>query len=173
MTALLGARDFAEADGLRRAHFPPARNQLRAHLTLFHHLAPALESEVRTRLKAATREPAPPARLAGLINLGGGVAWRIESGALSAIRDSLAEAFRECLIPQDRAPWRPHVTLQNKVPAAEARQLHAQLDGELVPRPLEIAGLALFSYLGGPWESRGAWRFGSGHAMSPPASLPR
>ncbi|RZL99804.1 MAG: 2'-5' RNA ligase family protein, partial [Sphingomonas sp.] len=42
VTAVFGAEDFAWADGLRRAHFPPDRNIVPAHLTLFHHLAPSL-----------------------------------------------------------------------------------------------------------------------------------
>ena len=41
VTAELPADVMAWADGLRRAHFPPERNQVRAHVTLFHALPPA------------------------------------------------------------------------------------------------------------------------------------
>ena len=51
VTALMGGADFAWADGLRRAHFPPERNWLPAHITLFHHLPPSLLDEVAARLK--------------------------------------------------------------------------------------------------------------------------
>jgi hypothetical protein len=153
VTALFGDADFAFLDGLRRAHFPPERNRLSAHLTLFHHLAPDLAPELKRRLAEETRGlPRPRARLAGLRDLGGGVAFRVESPDLEDIRARLADAFSAMLIPQDRAGWRPHVTIQNKVPSAESRTLKARLEAEFQPRPLAIAGLAAWWYRGGPWE---------------------
>ena len=65
---------------------------------------------------------APVARAAGLMNLGRGVAIRIESPDLAAIRERLADAFAPLLTPQDAAGWRPHVTVQNKVERAAARE---------------------------------------------------
>lgn len=160
VTALLGAADFALLDGLRRAHFPPERNQLAAHLTMFHHLAPGLSDELGRRLRAETRNlPLPPARLAGLMNLGGGVAFRIESGGLVAIRERLADAFHGSLTPQDAAGWRPHVTVQNKVDAGVARETLALLSRDFKPRPLSITGLAAWYYRGGPWEPCAQWLF--------------
>ncbi len=152
VTALLGPADFAWADGLRRAHFPPERNQVAAHMTLFHHLPPMLLAEIGQRLKAACAGPSPPARLAGLMDLGGGVAFRVESDGLMAIRDDLADAFTGMLTPQDLAPPRLHITVQNKVKPAEARALKEALAADFRPRPLKIVGLAAWHYLGGPWE---------------------
>lgn len=40
LTAELDAESFAWLDGLRRKHFPPERNLLSAHLTMFHRLSP-------------------------------------------------------------------------------------------------------------------------------------
>ncbi len=164
----MGDADFAWADGLRRAHFPPERNQLRAHLTLFHHLPPSVESELRTRLKTLTKDPAPGATLGEPYSLGRGVAFRIVSPELEAIRADLAACFAPLLTPQDSQGWRPHVTVQNKVPGNEARDLLADLKMSFAQRPFAIAGLAINHYLGGPWEAAGAWRFGSGHAMTAP-----
>ena len=82
----------------------------------------------------------------------GGTALRVESEELEDIRHDLAEAYRGLLIPQDQAPWRPHVTLQNNVEPREARRLQQQLRATLEPRPLTIKGLASWRYLGGPWE---------------------
>jgi hypothetical protein len=153
VTALFGAEDFAFLDGLRRRHFPPERNQVPAHCTLFHHLAPELGPELKQRLSGLTRGiEAPRATLAGLIDLGGGVAFRIESPDLAAIRAELADAFAPMLVPQDRAGWRAHVTIQNKVERAAAKQLFAALQAGFSPRPLRIAGLASWWYRGGPWE---------------------
>ncbi|ODP38720.1 2'-5' RNA ligase family protein [Sphingomonas turrisvirgatae] len=149
----MGRRDQAEFDALRRAHFPPERNVLDAHLTLFHHLPPSIEDELKRRLSEATRgQRAPVARAAGLMSLGRGVAVKIESPGLAAIRRDLCEAFGGVLTPQDAGGWRPHVTIQNKVAPAVAKLLLVTLSSDFRPREVEIAGLAAWWYRGGPWE---------------------
>lgn len=154
VTALFGDEDQAWFDRQRRAYFPPERNVLAAHCTMFHHLAPELRAELKQRLVTATRgQSAPQARIGGLMSLGRGVAYRIESPDLEAIRADLADAFAPMLVPQDRSGWRPHVTIQNKVEAREAKELLATLSVGFVPRPVKIAGLASWWYRGGPWEA--------------------
>lgn len=153
VTALLGPADFAWADGLRRAHFPPDRNILSAHLTLFHHLPPSALEEVSARLKRLCAGPPPPARLTEVMLLGRGVAFRVDSPALMAMRDDLADAFAGLLTPQDQARPRLHITVQNKVAPVEAKALAAMLGQDFHPRPLKIVGLAAWHYRGGPWES--------------------
>ncbi len=161
VTALFGKQDRAWFDTLRRMHFPPERNHLAAHLTMFHHLSPVLEAELRQRLVSETRRvPAPDARVAGLLSLGGGTAYRIESPALDDIRARLADAFAAMLIPQDAAPWRAHVTIQNKVTPAAAKALYNELNVDFRPRPVAIAGLATWWYRGGPWEPHSRHMFG-------------
>nr|WP_246350966.1 2'-5' RNA ligase family protein [Sphingobium boeckii] len=152
---------MAWLDGLRRAHFPPERNVIPAHLTLFHHLPPSIEGELRACLARATRGiPAPVARIAGLMNLGRGTAFRIESPALEDIRADLAARFSTLLTPQDQAGWRPHVTIQNKVTPEDARALQRDLQAGFTPRPLAIRGLAAWYYRGGPWEALSRHAFG-------------
>ena len=153
VTALFCPADTAFFDDLRVRHFPPERNQLKAHLTMFHHLAPSLERELKQRLIGETKGvPAPDARIAGLMSLGRGVAFRIDAPALEDIRDRLADAFASLLTPQDRAGWRPHVTVQNKVEPVVAKALQADLERDFRPRAVRIAGLATWWYRGGPWE---------------------
>lgn len=152
VTALLGDADFAWADALRRAHFPPARNRVPAHVTLFHHLPPSLAAEIAERLAGEARARAPEAVIARVLRLGAGTAFAIHSAELSAIRARLADAWAGLLTPQDAAGWRAHLTVQNKVPRAAAEALHATLADGFRPRPLAIAGLAAWRYLGGPWE---------------------
>lgn len=159
VTAELGAADLAWLDGLRRRHYPPERNRLPAHLTMFHALPPSAEPELRARLGGLANAPPPMATLAGLLDLGGGVAFRIVSDDLDAIRAALAEDMHGLLSAQDAHGWRPHVTIQNKVPNRDARELKAWLERDFRPRPLAIAGLGLHRYLGGPWETLGSWRF--------------
>ena len=86
------------------------------------------------------------------MDLGAGTALRVESEELEDIRADLAEAMRGMLTPQDRGPWSPHVTIQNKVEPREAKALQQRLRAGFEPRPLAIAGLASWRYLGGPWE---------------------
>ena len=148
----MGADDFAWADGLRRAHFPPDRNVVPAHITLFHHLPPSILPELATRIRQLCMGPAPVASLAKVMLLGRGVAYHVESGDLLAMRDELAQAFAGLLTPQDQARPRLHLTVQNKVPPEEARKLAAELSAGFRPRPLRISGLAVWFYRGGPWE---------------------
>ena len=159
VTAEFGPVDFAWLDGQRRAHFPAARNQLAAHLTMFHALPPSLEDEARRHLKATTVGSPPQATIAELMNLGGGVAYRVISPELDSIRESIADHFHGSLTAQDAGGWRAHVTIQNKVTSTEARTLFETLEQEFRPRPLAIHGLALHRYLGGPWELLGRFAF--------------
>ncbi len=153
VTALFGRADTAFFDTMRRTHFPPERNQLDAHLTLFHHLPPSMADELKHRLNGETRGVrAPMARVSGLMSLGRGVAYRIDSPELLAIRARLADAFCGMLTPQDAGGWRPHVTIQNKVAPPVAKVLLASLSQGFVARGAEIAGLGAWWYRGGPWE---------------------
>jgi len=153
VTALFGRQDQGWVEGLRQAHFPEERNQVPAHLTLFHHLPPSSADELRHRLDGYTRGVrAPKAKVTGLISLGRGVALKVESPALAAIRHELCEAFAGLLMPQDAGSWRPHVTIQNKVVPSIAKLLLAQLGRDFRPREVELAGLASWWYRGGPWE---------------------
>lgn len=139
--------------------FPAERNQLDAHLRLFHHLPPSLEPEPKQRLGLMTRRLAPPAFADRLIHLGRGTAIGIQSEELLLLRDDLARAFAGALTPQDAALWRPHVTIQNKVNPAEARTPQAQLSHDFLQRPIRIAGLATWWYRGGPWKLLARYSF--------------
>jgi hypothetical protein len=159
VTAELAPADFAWADALRRRHYPAERNRLPAHLTMFHALPPSLESEARRRLAFAASSRPPRATVAGVMDLGGGVALRVVSEDLDRIRDDLSEAFHGMLGAQDEGGWRPHITVQNKVSNREARALVEELEASFRPRPLGIRGLGLHRYLGGPWETLQTWPF--------------
>src|ERR1700761_6817763 len=87
-----GAYDWFQ--DLRRAWYPAERNQVPAHLTLFHALSGKAEAEIAAVLKEACART-PPLRLdvRGLWSLGRGVAYRIESDALVRLRTELAARF--------------------------------------------------------------------------------
>jgi hypothetical protein len=152
ITALFGSGDDGWLQELRRGHYPPERNRVPAHLTLFRQLPPSVESELSRRLGVYAASPPPRASLAGVLDLGEGTALRVESEELEDIRHHLAEALHGLLTPQDQAPWRPHITIQNKVEPREARRVQQQLRATFAPRPLAIRALATWRYLDGPWE---------------------
>ncbi len=149
LTLELDADSFAWLDDLRRKHFPPERNVLSAHLTLFHKLD---QTRVES-MKAVLRHGLNPLLLtfSGLRSLGGGVAVIVESPELLSLRARLAAAAAGHLTPQDKQGFRPHVTIQNKVTPAHARDLMATLQRDFVPRIGQGIGLQVWRYLGGPW----------------------
>jgi 2'-5' RNA ligase len=159
VTAELAQRDFSWIEGLRRAHYPPERNRVPAHLTIFHALPPSAETELRTRLALAARRSPPSATIAGLMDLGSGLAFRVVSPDLDRLREELAADLHGLLGVQDSRGWRPHVTIQNKVAPKVARALMSSLQAEFAPRPLAISGMGLRRYLDGPWDTLAVYPF--------------
>ncbi|NJC33301.1 hypothetical protein GGR88_000775 [Sphingomonas jejuensis] len=153
LTAMLGPEDHRWADDLRQAHFPPERNQLAAHLTMFHALPPSAAPELKRRIVDETRGvAAPDASVARILDLGGGTALGIQSPGLVEIRARIADAFHGSLTAQDAQGWRPHITIQNKVTRDAAKALQAAMSADFRPRAIRIHGLAAWAYRGGPWE---------------------
>lgn len=165
VTATMGAADQRYYDALRSAHFPPERNHLAAHITLFHQLPPSCLDELdRLIRRIATATPPPAARVRDIYSLGNGVAFRVDSPDLLAIRAGIADHFAGMLTAQDQGTPRLHITVQNKVAPKEARALIAELAADFRPRALAIKGLAVFHYLGGPWERAFARNFRGGRS---------
>lgn len=163
VTAELPGDVLAWADGLRRAHFPPERNHLAAHVTLFHAFAPSLREELKPLLARLAGELAPvPARVTGLMNLGRGTAIALESPGMLALRARIADHFHGALTAQDRHPPRLHITVQNKVTPPEAGALQQALAGQVPERGFAFMGLGLHRYLGPEWEAAGRWSFRGG-----------
>lgn len=153
LTAQLPKDMHRWATALRTKHFPPERNYLEAHVTLFHALPKQCEQEACDLLKSIVAELAPPdARLIGLMSLGGGTALKLESPAILRIRDQIADHFHGMLTNQDQHRPRLHVTIQNKVTSKDAKALQVELASHIEPRDFNFRGLALYHYLGGPWS---------------------
>jgi len=159
--AELAKPDFRRLDALRRAHYPAHRNRVPAHLTLFRALPPSAEEEVRRSLARAAEAPPPPAGIAGPMALDSGVALRVSSPALEAIREALAREFHGLLTSQDSGPWVPHVTIQNKAEQREAKALLKEMRETFERTSLAIRGLSLVRYVEGEWEPISGFRFAS------------
>jgi hypothetical protein len=163
VTLELDGLSFSLLDGLRQRYFPPERNFVPAHVTLFHQLPAHEEPAISRTLEDCCRAQASFYLLAsGLRKLGNGVAFELSSPTLTDIRNMLAIRWRPWLQPQDLQRYRPHVTIQNKVSAANAHALHDRLADTFVPIPIEARGILLWSYQGGPWDLRSRFSFAEG-----------
>jgi hypothetical protein len=158
LTLTLDPVSQAGFDALRSAHFPPSRLLVGAHVTLFHALPNDLHVVQAVETEAALIAPFPVS-VTGLRFLGRGVAFALESARLHGLRTRLQERWTTRLTPQDRQAWRPHVTIQNKVEPAVAKELHAALSAAFVPYTITATGLALWRYRNGPWDSAGLFPF--------------
>ena len=153
LTAALPPGIQGWAEGLRRAHYPPEKNRLHAHVTLFHAFAPSLLAELRDYLPRITGEfSSPEGAITGLMDLGTGTAIALASTQLLALRRLIAEHFRGSLTAQDLHEPRLHITIQNKVEKREARALQAVLAPAIPERRFVFPALELHCYKGGPWE---------------------
>jgi 2'-5' RNA ligase len=151
LTLALDAAAEAFFDQLRQQHFPPERNFLKAHLTLFHHLPPQ-EPTIADAIEAAGRQPPFPLAVTSVVMIGRGVAFKLESTTLQQLHRNLQQQWMSELLPQDKQGFWPHVTVQNKVTPQAARALHQQLQSTFTPFAVQATGLRLWRYLGGPWE---------------------
>jgi 2'-5' RNA ligase len=161
VTAALDPAAQAYFDRLRTEHFPPDRNFLAAHVTLFHALPGEYVVRIRARLERAVSRPGPDVEVCEVCFLGRGVAYGLRSADLEAVRAELAADWRSWLSPQDAQRWRPHITVQNKVAPAQARALQAELAEGFQPLSVKAAGLLLWRYEGGPWSPVSSHPFGA------------
>ena len=152
VTAELPADVLGWADALRRKHYPPDRNRLRAHVTLFHALPPSVESELLAILGDLARSAPAAARISGLMKLERGTALAVQSPAMEEFHAQIADRMHGLLTVQDNRPLRLHITVQNKVSLAQARALQAALTAELAPVSFRFRGFGLYAWEAGLWR---------------------
>ena len=160
LTLHFDERSFAFFDAQRRRYFPPERNFIPAHLTLFHHLPGERLVAIQQDIEACSAHQQPfTLDVTGLRSLGRGVAYTFEAAELTDMRRQFALQWNDWLKPQDRQKHQPHVTVQNKVHPAAARALLEELSDSFRPFQIEAVGLDLWWYRGGPWEKVGTFAF--------------
>lgn len=152
VTAELPPDILTWADRLRKAHYPPERNRLRAHVTLFHALPPSSEGEVRRLLSDLAKRAPPPARISGIWDMGRGTAFLVDSPEMVALHALIAERLHGLLGWQDDRRLRLHITVQNKVEPAAARALQAELAHDPAPAPFRFRGFGLYAWEEGLWR---------------------
>ncbi|RVU02888.1 2'-5' RNA ligase family protein [Mucilaginibacter limnophilus] len=136
-------------DEQRKRYFPPERNFLNAHLTLFHQLP---DTAGTMQVVGNIKQEQFKCDVTGLLFLGAGVAYKIESLALNALHNKLKHDLLEHLIQQDKQGFRPHITIQNKVPAETAKQLFNGLTLSFKPFRVKATGFELWRYVDGYWQ---------------------
>lgn len=160
LTLQFDERSIAFFDAQRRRYFPPERNFIPAHLTLFHALPGEQLEKVQQDIEIRASDQKPfSLDVTGLRPLGRGVAYALASEELTAIRRHFALVWNDWLKPQDRQNHNPHVTVQNKVHPSTARALLEELSADFTPFQVEAVGLDLWWYRGGPWERAGSFDF--------------
>ncbi|MEE1610696.1 2'-5' RNA ligase family protein [Microvirga sp. CF3016] len=153
LTLQFDERSFAYFDEQRRRYFPPERNFIPAHLTLFHALPGEQLEKVQRDIEVRASDQKPfSLDVTGLRPLGRGVAYALASVELTDIRRHFALVWNDWLKSQDRQNHRPHVTVQNKVDPTQARALLEELSDSFTPFQVEAVGLELWWYRSGPWE---------------------
>lgn len=146
---------------LRKTHFPPERNFLEAHLTLFHNL-PAGGADIKRHIEVVCRgQKVLALEATEVVSIGAGVAFKIKSPELEALHQRLQQHWEQWLIPQDRQKLWPHITIQNKVSSGKARALQLELAASFTPFTMRGLGLSVWNYLGGPWRGAGDFLFGA------------
>jgi 2'-5' RNA ligase len=160
LTLEMDGVSFSRLDGLRKQYYPPERNVVPAHITLFHQLPGDRGREVKAMLRdAVAGRPVLDVEVTDVKFMGQGVGLSLRSPRLLALREALATEWWPWLTNQDRAGYRPHVTLQNKVSAAEARKTQQAVAASFRPFTIRGLGLHLWRYVGGPWEDAQLFRF--------------
>lgn len=153
LTVKLDADSFGFFDLLRQRYFPPERNFLAAHVTLFHHLPGAEILRISDDLTSVCADYERfEIGFSTLRFLGRGTAAEIEAVELLRLRSTLAGRWDKWLNNQDRQKFKPHITIQNKVAPEEARESFEELRANWQARTGSAVGLELWHYLGGPWK---------------------
>ena len=151
LTLQLDEHSFRYFDQLRKDFFPPERNFLSAHLTLFHHLPPSEPAVLENIISQTEKQEVLPLAVASVVSIGKGVAFKIESPLLIELHKSLQKNWEKWLTPQDKQKLWPHITVQNKVHPTVAKETLLQLKESFQPFQAFGLGFQLWSYEGGPW----------------------
>ena len=159
LTLEMDGESFAVLDDLRRRHYAPERNLVPAHITLFSSLPTGRSREIKALLNkvASSKRPIDIAASEPKM-LERGVAIFLSSPQLSALHDELAREWSPWLDEEERAGFRPHVTIQTTENETEARNTLRTLRAVPLPR-IRGVGLHLWRYRGGPWDHEQLFRF--------------
>jgi 2'-5' RNA ligase len=160
LTLEMDGESFACFDTLRRRYYPPERNLVPAHVTLFYNLPSGHAREIKALLSEVAADTKPMEIAVGEVKaLERGVAILLHAPQLHRLRRTLAEEWRPWLTDQDKAGFQPHITVQNNVGAGEAYRTQKAVAAELRLSRMRGLGLHLWRYRDGRWDSDRLFRF--------------
>jgi 2'-5' RNA ligase len=152
LTLEMDGESFSRFNTLRQAHYPPERNMVPAHVTLFYRLPGSHAREIKMLLAAtAAGQKRFPVAVGDVKELERGVAVFLHAPQLGALREALAAEWWPWLTEQDRFGFRPHVTIANNVSAGEARTIREMVEATFRAPRVEAVGMHLWRYRDGPW----------------------
>ena len=158
LTLGFDSRSFARLAPLRERHFPPARNFIPVHVTLFQQLPVGhLNRLLGTLAHEGGTTPALPFTTTGILDFGKGAAVGMSCPPARALQGRLRAAWSDILTDSDDRARELHVTLQNKVDRDTARATQVALRAQFAPWEGLFDRLLLWHYRGGPWERAGTF----------------
>ncbi|PZX19929.1 2'-5' RNA ligase superfamily protein [Palleronia aestuarii] len=144
---------FARLEALRQRYFPPARNFIPAHLTLFQQLPEHAMDDLLATLARTAKATAPlPFTATGILDFGGGAAIALDAPGAGRLQGDLRTAWEDVITASDDRARKLHVTVQNKVDRETAKATQATLRAGFAPWDGVLDRLILWHYRGGPWE---------------------
>ncbi|KUI60737.1 hypothetical protein VP1G_07940 [Cytospora mali] len=105
-------------NALREKHFPAHLNRTPAHLTMFHALPGSYLPSIITAIEKECQDLGPFELATGsLFRMRRGFGITVGPGQETArlLHEAFQKLWTDFLSEQDRKPWRPHWTIQNKV----------------------------------------------------------
>lgn len=135
----------------RQEHYPRHHNHAPAHCTVLHKV-PMEHAGLRSLLTDPPAAMPFTAEVGRLLLYPNGVAYSLSAPQLHSIYSAMQKTFAGYLVAADRKPFSPHVTIQNRVTAFKAKQLHRRLSETFKPFPVEVHGLSIYTYHRGNWE---------------------
>ena len=154
---------FARLEPLRERYFPPERNFIPVHVTLFQQLPDIALPRLLTDLAMeASKTPALDFTATGIRDFGGGAAVEVDCPPAQGLQARLRRAWGDILTRSDDRGRHLHVTVQNKVDRETARAAQAEMRAGFSPWKGRFDRLLLWYYRGGPWERAGTFPFTDG-----------
>lgn len=157
-----------ELSELRTKYFPPERNYLPGHITLFHALPSENLDFLKRTLTFRCQEqvPFPVSFAKPRLTNNAAVLIPLKANKLQDLRRNLLLDYEEHLelTEQDaRRNYAPHLTVVNKVNRQEAQRVYDELSSiqnQQQPLQGQAVGLDFWYYKGGPWEYIDSVSFG-------------
>ncbi|WP_142686717.1 2'-5' RNA ligase family protein [Chitinophaga polysaccharea] len=158
LTLQLDPESMGFFNRLRRQYYPAHANEVAAHLSLFYRL-PADEPGIIASLDTMPAQPSFVMQVNEVQRYTNGIAYTLMSEELQILHASLQSQWEQWLIPRDRQPLRPHITIMNQVTAFKAQQAHEVLKSVFLPFEVTATGIQLWRYLKGPWKLERTYGF--------------